>query len=231
MLTVAALQAQNPKVYEVQPGTRIPLSLVNSVGAMGAAPGDPVYLQTTFPIVVDGRIAIPAGSYVSGAVTDVKRAGRVKGRSEIHLRFHTLTLPNGVVRDFGGKPAGLDAGINASVDRDEGLIQSRSNVGGDAKTVAIPAAAGASVGASAGGIVSRTGLPFGSGGWNGTAQGVATGAGIGAGVGAGVGIAVVLLTRGPEVVLARGTSVDMVLDRVVKFEEAELSSSSPGGIR
>src|SRR5947199_51487 len=54
------------KVYQVVQGTRIPLSLINSVRTKQSAPGDRVYLETAFPIMVDGRIVIPPGSYVTG---------------------------------------------------------------------------------------------------------------------------------------------------------------------
>ena len=68
------------KQYVIKPGTRIPLSLINSVSTKSAAEGDRVYLETVFPIVLDGRIVIAPGSYVAGTVTQVKRPGRVKGR-------------------------------------------------------------------------------------------------------------------------------------------------------
>ena len=44
------------------------------------------------------------------------------------------------------------------------------------------------------------------------------GAGIGGAVGAGVGLASVLLTRGPDVRLDRGTTVEMVLQRPLTVE-------------
>ena len=62
--------AQNPeakpavKNFEVEPGTHIPLSLINSVSTKHAAAGDRVYLETVFPILAGGRIVIPPGSYV-----------------------------------------------------------------------------------------------------------------------------------------------------------------------
>jgi hypothetical protein len=55
-----------PKSYLVEPGTHIPLSLINSVSTKNSVPGDRVYLETVFPILVDGRIVIPPGSYVMG---------------------------------------------------------------------------------------------------------------------------------------------------------------------
>jgi type IV secretion system protein VirB10 len=52
------------------------------------------------------------------------------------------------------------------------------------------------------------------------------GAGIGGAAGAAAGIAGVLLTRGPEAILAKGSTVEMVLDRPLTFESAELNFSN-----
>src|SRR5881392_759335 len=62
-----------PVDYVVDTGAKIPLSLINSVSTKHSAEGDRVYLETVFPILVKGRIAIPPGSYVAGTVTQVKR--------------------------------------------------------------------------------------------------------------------------------------------------------------
>jgi len=67
------------KNFQVEPGTHIPLSLINSVSTKNAAPGDRVYLETVFPILANGRIVIPPGSYVAGTITNVHRPGKVKG--------------------------------------------------------------------------------------------------------------------------------------------------------
>jgi type IV secretion system protein VirB10 len=91
---------ESASVYTVQTGTRIPLGLINSVSTKHSAAGDRIYLETVFPIVIDSHIVIPPGSYVTGTVTEVKRPGRVKGRGELYVRFDSLTLPNGVTRDF-----------------------------------------------------------------------------------------------------------------------------------
>jgi hypothetical protein len=63
----------------VTPGTHIPLVLHNGISTRTARAGDPVYLETVFPILVDAHVVIPAGSYVSGVITESKRPGRVKG--------------------------------------------------------------------------------------------------------------------------------------------------------
>src|SRR5262249_23163956 len=120
---------------KVDPGTHIPLNLINSISTRNAAEGDRVYLETAFPIVVTGKLVIPPGSYVAGTVTQVKRPGRVKGRGEIYLRFDSLTLPNGVTRDFRARISGLDGRSAEELDRKEGKVVSEGNKGGDAKTI------------------------------------------------------------------------------------------------
>jgi type IV secretion system protein VirB10 len=205
--------------------------MVNSTGTKNAMPGDPVYLQTVFPIVAGGKVVIPPGSYITGAVTSVKRAGKVKGRSEIHLRFDTLMLPNGVIRDFRGSVAGLDSAANSSLDRTEGAIKGPSSLGNDVNTISRPAVTGTMVGGAIGGLAGATGgsgsdtsIQNSQANISRTINGIATGSGIGASAGLAVGIAAVLLTRGPDVVIERGASVEMVLDRAVTFEESELAA-------
>jgi hypothetical protein len=197
------------KVFQVEPGTRIPLSMINSVSTKNAAPGERVYLETVFPILVNSKIVIPPGSYVAGTITKVQRPGKVKGRGEFFLRFDTLTLPNGVTRDFRASVSGLDGRANEELDRKEGTIKSEGNKAGDARTVGETTAAGAGVGGLAGSVAGHG----------------AMGAGIGAAAGAAAGLVAVLLSRGPDAVLAKGTTVEMVLDRTVKFDENELDFS------
>src|SRR6266581_191291 len=132
--------------YVVEPGAKIPLSLINSVSTKHSAEGDRVYLETTFPILVNGKIVIPPGSYVAGTVTQVKRPGRVKGRGELYVRFDSLTLPNGVTRDFRARVGTMDGRASEEFDRAEGKIKSEGNKTGDARSVGEATAAGASIG-------------------------------------------------------------------------------------
>lgn len=192
--------------YAVELGTRIPLSLINSVSTRHSGEGDRVYLETVFPILVKGRVVIPPHSYVAGTITQVKRPGRVKGRGELFLRFDSLTLPNGVTRDFRARIGGLDGLSKDELDKNEGGIRGEGNKAGDARTVGETAAAGASVGGIAGSIAGRPGM----------------GLGIGAAAGAAAGLMGVLLSRGPDVVLAKGSSLEMVLDRPIQFEDGDL---------
>ncbi len=218
VLPVFAVQAQpaKPDAYVVPTGTRVPLVMINSVSTKHAAEGDRVYLETSFPVLADGRIVIPAGSYVAGTITSSKRAGRIKGKSELYLRFDSLTLPNGVTRDFRARMGGLDGRSSEDFDRAEGKIKGEGTKGQDAVKVATAAGAGTSVGVIAGSAAGRPGM----------------GTAVGAAAGAAAGMVGVLLSRGQDVVLGRGTVVEMLLDRTLEFSEAETDfSNSTGGRR
>ena len=197
--------AQAPAEIVVPAGTKVPLALVNSLSTKHSGEGDRVYLQTTFPVVINGRIIIPRGSYVAGTVTEVKRPGRIKGKGELFLRFDSMTLPNGTTRDFRARLGGADP-QSGEFDREEGKIRGEGNKAGDAATVAKTTGAGTAVGGIAGSAAGHPGM----------------GAGIGAAAGAAAGLATVLLSRGPDLVLPKGSAFEMVLDRNLRFKESEL---------
>jgi hypothetical protein len=199
---VPAVTAE-PADFVIQAGTKIPLGLINSLNTKHSSEGDRVYLETVFPVSQDGRIVIPRGSYVTGTVSEVKRGSHLKGKAELFLRFDSLTLPNGVTRDFRSRLDGSDTG---KVDRKEGKIEGESSKAGDAKTVGETTAAGASVGGIAGAAAGHAGM----------------GVGIGAVGGAAAGLAGVLLSHGPDLVLPKGTTVEMVLDRPLRYKPDEL---------
>jgi len=191
--------------YVVSAGTRILLRLTNSLNTKRTAIGDRVYLQTAAPVFVNGHLIIPAASDVIGTVTESGRAGRVKGKSALNIRFDSLTLPNGVTRDFRSRAGSVDTAGN--LDRSEGRIQGEGTKGKDAGTVAKTTAAGAGIGSIAGAI---SGNP-------------AMGVGIGAAAGAAAGLARVFGSRGADVVIPQGTTMEMVLDRDLRFTVAETS--------
>ena len=197
--------------YTVAAGTKLPLSLINSVSTKHTELGDRVYLETAFPILVNGRIVIPVGSWVMGTVTEVKKPGRVKGRGELYIRFDNLTLPNGVTREFRSRMGGMDAGSTGELDRAEGKVKSEGNKAGDVRTVAETTGAGASIGAIAGNAAGHGGL----------------GLGIGAAAGAAGGLIYILASRGPDAIVAKGSTIEMVLDRSISFNEGDLNFTNP----
>ncbi len=194
-----------PAEIMVPAGTRIPLVLRNAVDTKHSHEGDRVYLDTSFPVSIDGHVVIPRGSSVAGTVTTSKPAGVVKGKGELYIRFDSLTLPNGVTRDFRSRLGSADT-VEGKVDRKEGTITGERDKARTAKTTA----EGAGIGAGAGGIAgAAAGHPLG-------------GAGIGAAAGAAAGLASVLMKHRAEAGLPQGSTVEMVLDRDLRFAPSDL---------
>ena len=121
--TPAKAEETKAPEFVVDTGTKVPLSLLNSVSTKHSGEGDRVYLETVFPIMVNGKIVIPPGSYVAGTDTQVKRPGRMKGRGEIYVRFDSLTLPNGVTRDFRARISAMDGRASEEFDKAEGKVR------------------------------------------------------------------------------------------------------------
>jgi hypothetical protein len=133
-------------------GTRVPLVLLNSVSTKHASPDDLVYLESVYPVVVNGKIVIPPGTYVSG--------------------FEQIILPNGIIRDLTGSVGALDGRSPEGFDKEEGKITSEGNKGGDARTIGETAATGAGIGVIAGAAGSNAGLGLGIGSVAGAAAGL-----------------------------------------------------------
>src|SRR5882672_10784865 len=190
--------SSNEKIL-VPAGTRIGVVLENGISTRSAKPGDSVYLQTSFPITQNNRIVIPVGSYLRGELIDSKRPGKIKGKGEFRLRLNTLILPNGYTVNLNAAPRSADS---------EGKVTGPGGKGKDAGTIAQTTAAGAGIGA----IASRT----------------AKGAGIGGGIGAAAGLAAVLLSRGPEAELPRGSTMDIVLERELSLDASQIQFTNLG---
>jgi type IV secretion system protein VirB10 len=184
---------------EIPQGAHVLLRMENSVNTRTAKEGDFVYLRTAIPIANSGEIAVPAGSYVQGVVSLSKQSGRVKGRAQLAIRLETLTLASGKVYKFSPHLSSVDGGeTGQKVEGSENTVEQAPGKGQDAERIAILAGSGAALG----GLADRS--------WK--------GAGIGAGVGSAVGLATVLLTRGKEVELRQGSTLDVVFDRPVSLE-------------
>ena len=200
LMLMAALLQQGPKRLEIDEdkimpplvvpaGTAIPIALTNRLSTKNAQDGDGIYGKTVFPITVDNKIVIPEGSYVRGKVTAVKQPGRVKGKAELTLTFQTLVLPSGITVPIYTSLRSIGGDAKR---KGEAAAEGDSGKGKDAGTVATTAGEGALIGVIAGG---------------------GKGAGIGGAAGGAAGAATVLLTRGPDLVLEPGTTIEIVLDR------------------
>ena len=143
-----------PRFREVSvpTGTELALELTTALSSETAQIETPVTARLRRPVVVDGLTVFPAGAVFHGNVTEVERAGRVKGRSHLAFRFTEVAI-NGQ-RD----PARTNV---VSFDGEATKSEDATKVG-----------AGAGIGAVIGGII---------GGGSGAAKGAAIGGAAGAG--------------------------------------------------
>src|SRR6266849_3108832 len=184
-------------------GTKVPLALKQAISTRNAKEGDPVYCETTFPFVVDDRIVIPAGTYVQGKISRVQRAGRIKGRAELLMHFTSMIYPSGYTVMLPGSLDNIPGADKTSMKGSEGTVRQDSDKGKDIGTVASTASTGAVIGGlSAGG----------------------KGAGLGAAAGGLAGLAIAMISRGSDVKLEPGTSIEMIIQREVTVDANRVTS-------
>jgi hypothetical protein len=79
----------------VPSGTALPLELLTAISSETAALETPVRARLRQAVVVDDYTALPAGTVLHGNVTDVDRAGRVRGRARLAFRFTEAEIDGG----------------------------------------------------------------------------------------------------------------------------------------
>jgi type IV secretion system protein VirB10 len=197
-----AVDAEKPTLT-IPAGTRIPLSLKQSISTKTAKTGDPVYAETAFPFTVNDRVVVPAGTYIQGKVERAQRGGHVKGRAEILIHFTSMIYPNGYTVLLGGSIENTPGTDSTTMKDSEGTIQQDSETARKAKAAA--------EGATTGGII-------------GAVTNGGKGAGIGAGVGGVAGLAIAMLSRGSDIRLEPGTSIEMEIQREVSVDATRIAS-------
>ena len=199
-------RAASSEKIRLAAGTRVGVVLENGISTRSAKPGDSLYFHTSFPITQNNRIIIPVGSYLRGELIESKRPGKIKGKGEFRMKLDTLIFPNGYTVDLNAAPRSADSGGKETMDS-EGKVTGPGGKGKDVATVAETTVTGAGIGAIAAG---------------------AKGAGVGAGIGGLAGLGAVLLTRGPEAELPRGSSLDIVLEHELVLDASQIQFSSLG---
>jgi type IV secretion system protein VirB10 len=202
--------AAAPAQLTIPAGTRVPLALRHAISTRGSREGETVYAETTFPVVINDRVLIPSGTYVQGRISHIKRGGKVKGRAEVLMHFTTLIYPSGYTVMLPGSLENAPGMDKTQVSDSEGTVRADSQTAQKVGTVAGPAATGALIGAAAGGV---------------------KGMRIGGAAGAAVGTGIALLTRGNDVKMDVGTSVEMVIQRDVQIDASRVpNSTSTAGV-
>lgn len=186
-------------------GTKVPVSLKHAISTKSAREGDAIYAETTFPVVQNDRVLIPANTYVQGRISSIKRPGRIKGRAEVLIHFTTMIYPSGYTVLLPGAVENVPGAEKTGMKGEEGTIQQGGEKAKDIGTVASTASTGAVIG--------------------GLSQG-GKGALIGAAAGGVIGTAIALLSRGSDVRLESGTTLEMVIQRPIPVDGSRVPSTT-----
>jgi hypothetical protein len=154
------------------------IATTETISSRTAKPGDPFRATVVANVLNDaGRVAIPAGSAVSGTITDVQSAPNPSSPGSLTLAVNSVTVR--------GKTYPLDARIESLATERHG----RGISGGDAARVGAGAAAGAIIGQ----VIGKN--------TKGTVIGAVVGAAVGAGYAAVTKDGDIVLPAGTHVVL------------------------------
>lgn len=190
-------------------GTRFQASLKNTLDSGSTQPGEPVEATLSSPIYSGGVEVVPAGSKITGQVTNVVSAKRFRfgANGKIDVRFTGIETPDG--RKFP-----LSASVDDNVQRMTGG-STAGRVGKGVMTAGVGAASGAALGTALGAIVGAT-----SRGQVGRATGM--GAVFGTAIGGGIGVVGAGVRKGSEVKITAGTPLPIQLD-----ESMQVSTGGP----
>ena len=142
-----------PSNILVPQGTAIAMRLQSTISTKTAQVGDRFQADVTSPVHVNGRVAIPEGSNISGHVIVARQPGKASGRGELQLSYDRIefdgrsydmnsnsqvyTSKSGTTKDValigGGAVAG---GVVGGVLGGKGDIGKGAAVGGAAGTAA-----------------------------------------------------------------------------------------------
>ena len=195
------------RVTYVPAGLVIPATINTSISSQVARPGDRITATVAENVYLGGGM-IPAGSVVSGHITDAEPGRRLARSGRLGIKFTSLRTP-------GGAEVPIAAHIIGGIDKykDVGSDESdyiKGETGGTKvkKTLvhgAVGAGAGALLGTAVGAIAARSGRGVGRGAWSGAA--------IGGGVGVAHGL---LIRRGNDVLVHSGTRIQLQMEAPVQ---------------
>jgi hypothetical protein len=128
-----------PTTITIPAGTHLALALTHPVDSHSIHRGDEIFAQTTSPLIVSNKVAIPAGTFVQGKVDKMTRRGT---RGELLMQSVSVVFTNGYVATIKGP---------LSMESDEGTAWSNPSSAEKAGIFAAPLAGlgiGAAIGAA-----------------------------------------------------------------------------------
>jgi type IV secretion system protein VirB10 len=185
---------QGPDKLTIPAGTKFKTRLETPISSKISEVGDTIIVTLLEPLLIDAQYVLPRGTEMTGKVTFVKRAGKVKGRAEVYALINELTT------NYGSEPVqvSIDAADDVANDEkirtdEEGKLKSNKDLGDDVED----AARGASIGS-----LGSTPVAIATGNVGAAIAGPAAGA-----------VAGLLLSRGKEVRLPVGSVFRMKFDK------------------
>jgi hypothetical protein len=179
---------------ELPISTLLHAQLSQTISTRETAAGTRFTALLTVDVLKHGRVMIPAGSTISGRITQVHSGRRVTGPAAIRLQPDIIKMPNGMAYELEANVVDLENHKGAHVNQ-EGAIIDNGNTRQTAATFGATTGSGALIGAAVGGGV---------------------GAVVGAGIGAGVGT-VIWLQRDHQETLAGGTGIVFSLNHPLEI--------------
>jgi hypothetical protein len=135
--TLSAAARGVDRTVTIPAGTILRLRVERGFGSDISRLEEPVSAHLAQPIIVRGETVVPAGSRATGYIASAQRAGKVKGRGRVAVRFTHLT-PSGDNERYAIRTRPWTAVAPATKKK-------------DALTIGVPAAGGAVVGGLLGG--------------------------------------------------------------------------------
>jgi len=178
---------------ELPIATMLHAKLVQTISTRETAAGTRFTARLTADVLKHGRVMLPAGTVISGRVTQVHGGRRTTGPAAIRLQPDLVKLPNGMAYEVEADVIDLEHFQGAHVNN-EGTI-----IGNNTKETTM-----------------TFGATTGAGALIGAAVGAGVGAVVGAGIGAGVGT-VIWLQRDHQETLANGTDIVFSLNHPLEL--------------
>jgi hypothetical protein len=126
-------------IQVVPSGTKIPMIIDTAIDSDTSQEGDELSARTSEDLVIDGKVALPAGSIVKGRIATLNEPKTMNRSGSIAIKFDSVTTPD-------NKQVPLVATIVAK----EGVIHARrgmKDIAIDMSAVAAPLALGLGIGA------------------------------------------------------------------------------------
>jgi hypothetical protein len=114
MSTMAVAQTISP----VPAGTALMVKLDTTLATFSNKAGDPFRARLAEPVMLNGRVVIPAGAMVEGRVTRVSEPRRISGKPTIGIMPEALVLPTGERFFLDATLVDTNAGRDTDVNRE-----------------------------------------------------------------------------------------------------------------